>query len=315
MRCLRRKVAIVFVLLTVLVLPGNAVAWNAKGHWITAYVAYKNLTPVARSRVDKLLRIHPDYARWRVRALPGTPSGSIILSSATNLAIFIQASTWADEIKGDIRFYNDGDKPTPLLPGYVSMERRSDWHFIQVPISVDGVAIPAMTGVSLLDTLQKMVAELSTGSDMARAYNLPWLIHIVGDLHQPLHCVTRFSLAHGAPLGDLGGNAFKVRDGSQTTNLHLYWDNLPPDSFTEKNVSTWMNTYNPGKDLSLNPRTWVDEGITLAKDFVYTVGPDRPGQPPPAMKSSYKSKAKDKAKERLVVAGFRLAKILNEIFQ
>jgi hypothetical protein len=76
-------------------------------------------------------------------------------------------------------------------------------------------------------------------SDEIRSYDLSWLLHLVGDVHQPLRATSRFSHAH--PNGDEGGNLVKVRCGQHTevfcraSELHAFWDDLlgpsdgPPD--------------------------------------------------------------------------------------
>jgi hypothetical protein len=308
---------IVLAMLMVVVSPSRAGAWNSKGHWVTAYVAYKNLTPAARAKVDKLLRAHPDYRRWRSAVLPGSPSARVILSPTTNLAIFVRASTWADDIRGDSRFYSDGGTPKKPVDGYASMERHNSWHFMEIPFSTDGTSFMPVSSTTLLDEIVKLRAEIGRRDvkDSEQAYNLVWLIHLVGDVHQPLHCVTRYTKAHGPPLGDFGGNGFRIKNGSRTTNLHGYWDSLPTDTFTEKTVSSWMKLYPPPKPLDLSPKVWADENLDLAKQVVYTIGPDQPGQPPPTVSRSYALKATLTARQRVVLAGYRLAGILNEAFK
>jgi gliding motility-associated-like protein len=86
----------VSVALVVLLAASPAAAWNATGHRIIAAIAYDNLTPIARARVDALIRLHPDYAATFAAGAPGDAR-----------AAFIATSYWPDLIRNDPRFYDD----------------------------------------------------------------------------------------------------------------------------------------------------------------------------------------------------------------
>src|SRR3954466_5542653 len=106
-----RKMTFVLLLLTAFV-PRPAAAWNDAGHMTIAAVAYQNLTPEVRTRVDALLRRHPDFAKLEEGLAADDPS--------FGLKVFMKASTWPDAIRKDPRFFDDlkADAPaTPLLPG------------------------------------------------------------------------------------------------------------------------------------------------------------------------------------------------------
>jgi hypothetical protein len=65
-----------------------------------------------------------------------------------------------------------------------------------------------------------------TTSDDVKSYDLAWLLHLVCDIHQPLHATSRF--ISGQPHGDAGGNSVKINcSGCQETNLHWFWDDTP----------------------------------------------------------------------------------------
>lgn len=85
------------VALTLLILSMPAQAWNGKGHMTVAHIAYTNLDPAVRQRVDTLLESHPDFAR--LREFAGAPN-----SPNYRLIIFMNASTWPDSIRNDSRF-------------------------------------------------------------------------------------------------------------------------------------------------------------------------------------------------------------------
>ena len=184
-----RSTGLLAAWIATLYFAGPALAWNATGHRVVAAIAYDRLTPHARAEVDALLRKHPDF---------GVLSGR---------EAFLAASVWPDTIKGDNRFYDDtrpNAQPTPLLPGFPSMARHTNWHYIDVPFSPDGTPLKPPKSPNALDQLQRLLKIV--GPADPEAYDLPWLIHLTGDVHQPLHCTSRFLKSQ--PHGDPGGNLF-----------------------------------------------------------------------------------------------------------
>src|SRR5207253_3232651 len=63
----------------------------------------------------------------------------------------------------------------------------------------------------------------SSAADTTRAVALAWVVHLVGDIHQPLHSSSRVTPAEPLPKGDEGGNTFHLDDNR---NLHAYWDRI-----------------------------------------------------------------------------------------
>ncbi len=214
--------------LTLLLLALPLQAWNATGHRIAAAIAYDHLTAKARARVDELLRQHPD-----LKALLGSPS--------SGRDAFLAASVWPDAIKGDNRFYDDtrpNAPPTPLLPdfaavGFPSMARHTNWHYIDIPFSPDGTPLEPPPSPNALIELQRILKE----TDLS-AYDLPWLAHLTGDVHQPLHCTDRFTKS--LPHGDQGGNLVFVTTGvTPGRTLHGLWDDLAGTDTTDASVDRY----------------------------------------------------------------------------
>jgi hypothetical protein len=271
-------------------------AWNATGHRIVAAIAYDHLTEKARTRVDELLRQHPDP---NVKALMGRDA-------------FLAASVWPDVIKGDRRFYDDtfaDARPTPLLPGFPSMARHTNWHYIDLPFSPDGTPVEPPKIPNALVELRRMLKEPDLN-----AYDLPWLVHLTGDVHQPLHCTGRFTKSE--PMGDQGGNLVFVTPGR---NLHAVWDDLAGTETTDAYINHYAAEVTvefvrngKGPRLSKDPRKWVEEGFELAKHEVYTFGSETGSREHPIpLPADYEAHAKRIARVQLAKAGFRLAAVLN----
>lgn len=201
-----------------LLAAGPAAAWNGVGHLTVAKVAYDGLTEAERQKVHDLLKQHPHYATY---LLKNRPTGATEGEWA-----FLRASTWPDYVRGGI-------PPEKADPAVVRYHRPGD-HYVNMPIFPKGVAdefaarVRARPGQhDVVSALQQRVAELSLRTAAAddKAVAASWLIHLVGDMHQPLHCGTLYS-ADLFPTGDAGGNGTGVRVGGQRVRLHTYWDGL-----------------------------------------------------------------------------------------
>jgi hypothetical protein len=144
-------------------------------------------------------------------------------------------------------------------------------------------------------------------------YNLAWLVHLVGDVHQPLHCVSRFSGRHLDEItkkdrGDLGGNLFQLDDPAK--NMHKLWDDALPASEVRTGLPASADMV-----VHLDTNSWVQESAELARSAVYSLGPDAPDSPAPTVPADYRMAMQKIARERIGLAGYRLAAILNQRLQ
>ncbi len=258
-----------------------ALAWNSTGHRIVAAIAYDQLTPATRARVDDLIRRHPDYQLF----LEFAPRES----AARARAAFIAASTWADQIKFDQRFKRK--------------QTHADWHYINIGFSQDGTPLLDAPKPNVVTALEQLSRNLDPEA-------LVWTIHLVGDIHNPLHTATRFTRQD--PEGDRGGNSVYVQPGR---NLHSYWDGLPgPDAADSAYVDNQARQLKgrPSSDLRQSFAEWAKEGVELAKKVVYAFGQGVGASSQPVRLSrSYQEDAKSLARVQLVTAGQRLAVLLN----
>src|SRR5882724_2096264 len=170
------RLTLVLLFLAVL-LPRPAAAWNDAGHMTIAAVAYQHLTPEVRTRVDALLRQHPDFAKLSEGLTADDPDFGI--------KVFMKASTWPDFIRGDARFFDDlkvGVTPTSMLPGFPDMKVHKNWHYRDEGISFDGMATHPPDAVNALTRIVAMRGELGDPGVQAsfQAYDLSWLEHLVG---------------------------------------------------------------------------------------------------------------------------------------
>ena len=316
---MRAKVRMPAIALVTLLLAGSSLqtfAWNDRGHMSVAYVAYKQLKPATRDRVNSLLRLNPKYADWAATADTEAPGAS---ADEKNLMIFMIAATWADQIKRDSSYIKDGNQggnrpdgsPEPgRNSGYDDLLMHKYWHFIDTPFTTDGTALPAIPTPNAQERIALFRTVLaSTSADELKSYDLTWILHLVGDVHQPLHASTRASGTE--PEGDAGGNLVKL-DCSKR-ELHFFWDDLlgtNNDLRTVMKAARKLPKANAALAAKSDEKDWIAESFMESQQTVYTA-PIGAGDGPFTLTTQYKKDARKLAKERVALAGVRLANLLN----
>ncbi|GAB3581670.1 S1/P1 nuclease [Hymenobacter daeguensis] len=259
------------VLLALCCAPFSLLAWGVMGHRAVARIAENHLTPAARREVYRLL---------------GTETLPLV-------------STWADELRGD--------------PAYANT---APWHYHNTPAGLDFAAFTALLNASpvpevptnayqaLLRARQDLKDPRKT--DAEKLVALKFLVHLVGDVHQPLHV--------GGHAEDKGGNDIKVTwRGKDETNLHSIWDSglLDYTGFTYTEMATAYDHATPAQIKQWQKddvTTWLFESYQLC----------------PAIYASAVANPKfdwhlyptfgPTTQQQILKAGIRLAGELNEIF-
>jgi hypothetical protein len=262
-------------------------AWGPQGHRTIGAIADRLLIPQAHTTVLQLLAEDRDKF--------GNPSGRTTLESV---------SEWADEIRG-----------TPA--------ERSSWHYDDVPICGAGEKTRyCPDGQCNTEELKRLIGLLGDAHAPVRERDeaLKWVVHLVGDIHQPLHA---------ADNGDHGGNLVPVvLEGVHTRgreNLHRAWDNdlvqlalhtrdhqQPPRNIDALVAEAALLEREVGQG---SPDSWARESNNLARNVAYHY----PGfacnsRPSGAvvLDAAYLDAAELVVRERLLLAGARLATVINE---
>ena len=245
-------------------LASKTSAWWNNGHMLTAKVAYDHL------RIN-----NPDVLKKAEDILKPLQ----YMNKHEDKHSFVECATFADDLK------NRG------------MSDQSPWHFIDQPF-LDGVfptVFPEQFNVTWsVEYMTKNLMGPRDGVDdavswnLTDAFNLRLLIHYIGDIHQPLHTVSRF--AKEFPNGDRGGNDFKLIEKENVTELHALWDSTVyewDDDFSQPlndsmwnkmtNISSNLRSEHPvdepkmATDLKKAEKDWAAEGYKLATEFVYKI--------------------------------------------
>lgn len=289
-----------------------AYAWDDFGHRLVARIAWERMTPAARARSLQILR--NARADTRLRPAPGT------LSPSRQMAAFVAASTWADAVR---------DTADPRHDVYHKRDRHFTDLFWEQKTDF-GPVLPSEKPEEgdLLRDLPVLRQDLVGSDAAAAAVALAWILHLVGDIHQPLHASGRITPRD--PNGDGGGNLFclepPIGGRCRGRRLHSLWDRSMTGRITRANgeseqaylsrVAMLLIRRNPPMNFTTElgqtePRTWAEASVRIAQEHVYKA-PLRRNHPAPA---AYRLAASRTAEPRILLAGYRLAELLNEAFK
>jgi hypothetical protein len=287
--------------------PRPAHAWDEVGHMVVARIAWESMTPEARANAVAILRGAP--ANTGIATLADQPFWA---GDDPGRGLFVRSSTWADIIRWR----------EAVGHGY----HQASWHYVnffwEQPVpGGPGRELPRQHLGQAVDSLQAFLNELSSDvvAPERKAVVLAWVLHLAGDVHQPLHASARVSPAD--PEGDKGGNDFKLGGRS---NLHGFWDGSVTRADAQwhpgqRTVSDLVGGMAQGimhrfpmrsmtHDVQVTDvEQWARGSFLTAKDRLYPPMLHR-DQPPPA---AYDAMSKRIAERAVALAGYRLATALN----
>ncbi|HEV2292258.1 MAG TPA: S1/P1 nuclease [Tepidisphaeraceae bacterium] len=204
---------------------------------------------------------------------------------------------------------------------HIRRERRSSapWHYVNIPVDAQGYdpAKHGNGGENVIDAIERFAKVLADkkAQKEERVEALKFLVHFVGDLHQPLHCADR--------NGDKGGNARLVffPGRKKAVSLHMVWDSLIlPRSKGKQSVADYGDALNDriteeqAKAWAQGrPKDWAAECWQIAREVVYRGVP--PAGDPPAIAEEYIVRAQPVVDEQIQKAGVRVAAALNLAFR
>ncbi len=275
--------------------PAAAFAWGDEGHQVIGLIAERYIAPATRATIDALLETDA--------------SG---LTAGRSMA---WESTWADR-------YRDSDPPG------VHTRRRATqaWHYVDIEIDAPDLdaacgghpplppGIPASAGPPedcVVDKIRQFSGELADPGTAApeRLLALQFLLHLVGDLHQPLHAADHF---------DHGGNGVRVRaEHAEAGNLHHYWDAVFVRRLgraPEEVAAQLIGEISPRRRLEWSagsPEDWARESFEIARTRAYGPLPAAGAHGSRWLDDAYGAAALETVRRQLEKAGVRLAHLLD----
>lgn len=210
----------------------------------------------------------------------------------------VDASTWLDDLRyWDVNWFNA-------------------IHYCDLPFSKDETPLPSVPKINAVWAINQASHTLlsSKAKDKDKGLALRILLHVVGDIHQPLHGVTQVSKEH--PRGDFGGNLFPLGENGVAANLHAYWDKgggLLNNVYSKQELNNLVAAIErkyPCKKLGkekFSAKAWAKESHHIARIKAYTLDAnDIPSE-------QYQETVKETSQQRIAYAGCRLAFVLNQI--
>lgn len=258
--------ALLAVIAVAIATPIPAHAWGQLGHRVVGELAEERVSGKTRAEIALIL-------------------------GEESLA---EASTWADEQRSN---------PAPFW-----QEEADPFHYVTVPEGKTYAEIGAPADGDALSALARFAAIVRNpeASREDRALALRFIIHIVGDLHQPLHA------GNG---NDRGGNDVRLRWFGQETNLHTVWDTrmIEGKGLSYSEYAVWLGRkIEPEETIAwwtADPAVWVAESTAL-RDRIYPATDDAI----PSLGYAYQFEHLPSAELHLQQGGVRLAAYLDQLF-
>lgn len=269
-----------------------AFSWWSGPHEMVARVSWNDLTDRQRRVIQEIMN------SW--------------LDEKT---IFTLSGSWLDEIASNSR---GSDQITSFKP----------WHFIDIPL-IDNC--PGFTEkdtpfvyniTTALTHLIDSFLDPTTTSKWAINFDIRMLLHLVADVHTPVHCVDRYTMQNGVPKADYGGNNFPISTPGnyKISKLHYLWDSAvfayPSDSFSEEMVQKLIFEFmdkipSDSEVQNLNVTKWALHSHDIAVKYAYNttegsyITPD----------SDYAKAGQPQAKAQIILAAKRMSYIISRFVQ
>ncbi len=263
-------------------------AWDLNGHRIVAQIAWDTMKPSTRAWVSSLLQ---DFA----------PDG------ATGYTTMIGAATLADDYKHHPKGSSLSVKRTWSNMHFVDyMLASAPDHVLSSTHSKDDTVVYGIN-----QAVKCLRGQPSTFSSQGKSWSLAMLIHFVGDIHQPMHCIDS---------NDLGGNGFPLFYNGSIKNLHALWDDVATEKYSIRKKHPQSAIESAATDievlvpiatvgnLGFGPVGWSVESFKFGVDNGYG-GAMKDGK----QTDDYIKNWNDIGLKRIATAGYRLKTLLESI--
>ncbi len=309
-------------ILVIIFYSNLSLAWNAAGHHLMAAIAWDLLSVQQQDYWADILEHHPRFKKDFEKNIP-----KFVRKNPETYKewIFRRASTWPDIARGIPAKQRD-------------KFHHSNWHYINYPLFLDKKVNTKFlnrstkwkgkfnNNLNIIQAIKGNLAVLSKqgSTKKEKALALSWVLHLVGDAHQPLHSTALFSEKY-FKKGDRGGNSIKISGQGHITNLHWYWDSRLDTTTSFRIIELKAKKISDSNQIigKKQPiKRWLKNSHEVAKHYVYTqillsslATHEKQKEPQPTVNISndYDKQAREKAKIQIFNAGHQLATILNNI--
>lgn len=295
----------IFILVCI-INTASTYSWNYTGHVVIAQIAYNNLNPDKKNKADQLAKIImnelPEEQKEKLNRYYPNASDFAKLAMMPDVWRKWKLATLFNKFNANI----------PLNLILYSNQNTASWHFVDACYPKNLYCMP-YERKNAIWAINKIESDLaSKNNEQTEALLMVLLEHYIGDIHQPLHTITNIATN---PLGDRGGNDFCIKinkNGRCTKNLHSLWDSgvgyLKPRENIQEVAYDIQQNYPINKipnQKENNSQRWANESYQYAP-FIYRLekntGPSK----------DYYMNGQNIAKSQIALAGYRLARALND---
>ncbi len=300
-------------------------AWNAAGHQLMSAISWDLMTPKQQNYWVDILKHHPRYKQDFEQNIPKQVKRN---PHFLNEWIFRQAARWSD-------------LPRNFHSGLKEKYHHGSWHYINYPLYLDKKVYTKFlnlntnfkgklhNNLNVVQALKGNLAILSKhGATKAqKALALCWVLHLVGDSHQPLHSTALFDKRY-FPKGDRGGNLIQIKGQGRIKNLHWYWDSRLDNTTSFRIIDLKAKKLNSKyhkqgrKQQNRAINSWSKKANKLALKEAYTKTVLKPfrrakrhgaEQPTITIDSTYDKRARTVAEKQIVNAAYQLVYLLSSL--
>jgi len=268
----------------------SVISWWCTGHMLVAQIALNNINVSSSS--DMCIEL------------------VLKMQEFTTSSTFTTSACWADDLKGN------------------NVHEFDNWHFINQGWNNNtNVSFPPIPDDTIVSEIRRIMNSLnsSQSSIWSKAMLFRFLVHLVGDIHQPLHCINLYN--HQFPNGDIGGNNFIVFFQNMS-KLHSIWDSgiglYANDILRPFNALRTLDLENLAKNISqeypeeffngstkeLNPDIWKIDSYNKAIKYAYS---NLVNGTTLEQNSTYVKVSRQIVRQQIALAGYRLAHMINTI--
>lgn len=266
------RIFVTFLSITMLMNTISSFAWGPKGHDVVAAIAEQHLTKKAKKNLDKILDGHS----------------------------IVYYSSWMDNIQN-----------SPSWKG--GYDKTKTWHYANVDKGLTYQTMQKNENGDVVSALTQLTREMTENydnlSDSLKADYIKMIVHMVGDLHCPMHA---------GRLSDRGGNGCKVKWFGQKTNLHSVWDSKIVESARKWSYTEWRDHLDRVDKKFIKAAVqgsyedWFTGTVENAAEIYDYV--ERQGKTEPNLSYQFVYDFSPMLEEQLLLGGLRLAQVLNSIF-
>ena len=315
-KTMKQRLITACVFTIVLISAATGFAFNKPGHKVSGVIAYDVLmqkSPETVQKVIALLKQHPYYDEHWIGELESLPA------TDRDRGLFMLAAEWPDVVRND-KIHKEYNHPK--------------WHYTDDPFKPVGQPESLKTlppdEENIMTAYEANLTILKNGSETPskRAMAVCWIFHLIADIHQPCHTTSLFTTDF--PEGDKGGtlSCIKVEPDGKILKLHFLWDDLILHSEELRDARNRAIELQSRPELARSKLTeldatgtfmgWKDASVKIAEEVVYCNG-KMTGSPnkdsAQVLPDGYIQRAKTTSERQIVLAGYRIADVMEKSFQ